>query len=305
MQPEAAALSHPATRFHSDPRRARELVWDRLPPFYWYFPVTKAKPGATVLARHDDPRQVVEPYGRRPVLAVQRFGGGRVMFLAADETHRWRGVAEVVFDRFWVQTVRYLIEGRHAGARRRFRVYLDRELVDLGDAVRVTAEVFDEQFEPFKQDSGVEVAVNGPGGFEETILLMPAENKDGHYAGSFAPPAEGEYELRAAAKEFRPKKTDGPDTPAATFRAELPHREMGDVRTDLGLLSDLARRTRGLSLGLHELDRLKDPKVIPPATERVVTQGKPIALWDTWTTIIVILGLLCAEWVLRKMYRMV
>ena len=36
-----------------------------------------------------------------------------------------------------------------------------------------------------------------------------------------------------------------------------------------------------------------------------MTQGKPIPLWDTWTTIIVILGLLCAEWVLRKMYRMV
>jgi hypothetical protein len=305
MQPEAAALTHPTTRFHSDPRRARELVWERLPPFYWCFPVQKAKPGATVLARHDDPRQTVEPYGRRPVLAVQRFGGGRVMFLAADETHRWRSVAENVFDRFWVQTVRYLVEGRHAGARRRFRIFLDRELVDLGDAVRVNAEVFDEKFEPLQTDEGVEVLVNGPAGLEETVRLLPSDNREGHYSGSFAPPAEGDYELRAAAKEYRPAPAEGPDMPAATFRAELPHREMGDVRTDFGLLGDLARRTRGRALGLHEIERLAERDLIPPRTEKVVTQGKPIPLWDTWTTIIVILGLLCAEWVLRKMYRMV
>jgi hypothetical protein len=93
--------------------------------------------------------------------------------------------------------------------------------------------------------------------------------------------------------------------PAATFRAELPHREMGDVRTDFGLLGDLARRTRGRALGLHEIERLAERDLIPPRTEKVVTQGQPIPLWDTWTTIIVILGLLCAEWVLRKMYRMV
>ena len=49
MAPEPAALSHPATRFHSDPRQAREYVWDRLPPFFWCFPVLKAKPGAVVV----------------------------------------------------------------------------------------------------------------------------------------------------------------------------------------------------------------------------------------------------------------
>jgi len=305
MTPEPAAFSHPATKFHSDPRRARDLVWERLPPFYWWFPVLKAKPGATVLARHDDPRERVEPYGRRPVLAVQRFGGGRVMFLAADETHRWRGNAEEIFDRFWVQSVRYLLEGRPAGAKRRFRIFLDRELVDLGEAVRVTAEVFDKSFEPLT-DASVGVGVRGPGGLEETLRLLPVRGKKGHYAGSFAPPAEGEYELRAAAERFRPKREEGePDTPAAEFRAELPHREMGDVRADKALLRNLAARTRAISPGLHELERLADPELVPTRTEKVVTQGRPIALWDTWTTVIVLLGLVCAEWILRKANRMV
>ncbi|HEX5137339.1 MAG TPA: vWA domain-containing protein [Planctomycetota bacterium] len=300
MAPDPAGLSHPATRFHSDPKQAKELVWDRLPPFYWCFPVLKAKPGATVLARHDDPRETVEPYGRRPVLAVHRYGAGRVLFLAADETHRWRATAENIFDRFWVQTTRFLLEGRLGGARKRFRVYLDRELVDLGDAVRISAEAFDASFEPLQAPS-VSVTLNGPS-LEQELKLEPVEGKPGHFAGSFAPPAVGDYELRATAAEF---KGEGPDTPAASFRAEEPHREMGDVRTDRPLLRDLAARTRGIATEVYELGKLGDPHVIPPASERVVTQGRPVPLWDTWTTVIVVLLLVCAEWILRKRYRMV
>jgi hypothetical protein len=275
-------------------------VWDRLPPFYWCFPVLTATRGAIVLARHDDPRETVEPYGRRPVLAVHRYGAGRVLFLAADETHRWRGTAEPIFDRFWVQTTRFLLEGRLSGARRRFRVYLDRELVDLGDAVRVSAEAFDPSFEPLQAPS-VSVTVNGPE-LQQELKLAPVEGKPGHFAGSFAPPAVGDYELRATAQEFR---GDGPDAPAATFRAEEPHREMGDVRADRPLLRDLAARTRGAFAEVHEMAKLGDPQVIPPASERVVTQGRPVPLWDTWTTVIIVLLLLCAEWILRKRYRMV
>jgi hypothetical protein len=300
MSPEPLGLAHPATRFHSDPKHARELVWDRLPPFYWCFPVLKAKPGAQVLARHDDPRETVEPYGRRPVLAVHRYGAGRVLFLAADETYRWRGAAENVFDRFWVQTTRFLLEGRLGGARRRFRVYLDRELVDLGDAVRISAEAFDPSFEPLQAPS-VSVTVNGPQ-LEQELALLPVEGKPGQFAGSFAPPAVGDYELRATAQEFR---GEGPDAPAAAFRAEEPQREMGDVRADRPLLRDLAGRTRGILAEVYELAKLGDPQVIPPASERVVTQGRPVPLWDTWTTVVTFLVLLCAEWILRKRNRMV
>ncbi|MFI5401635.1 MAG: hypothetical protein ACHQ1G_01780 [Planctomycetota bacterium] len=300
MTPDPLGLTHPATRFHSDPKHARDLVWDRLAPFYCCYPVLKATPGAQVLDRHDDPRETVEPYGRRPVLAVHRYGAGRVLFLAADETHRWRGTAENIFDRFWVQTTRFLLEGRLGGARRRFRVYLDRELVDLGDSVRISAEVFDPSFEPLDAPS-VGITVHGPQ-LEQEMPLVPVEGKPGHFAGSFAPPAVGDYELRATAAEFR---GEGPDAPAASFRAEEPQREMGDVRADRPLLKDLAARTRGAFAEIFEIARLGDPQVIPPASERVVTQGRPVPLWDTWTTVIVVLVLLCAEWILRKRYRMV
>ena len=297
-----AAFTHPMTRFHSDPRRAKDLVWDRLPSLYWFFPVLKAKPGAVVLARHEDPRETVEPYGVRPILAVHRFGRGNVMFLAADETHRWRQTAEPIFDRFWVQTTRFLVEGRHSGAKRRFRIYVDREVVDMGDAVQVTAEVFDEDYDPLEKDA-IRVLVINPKGEEEELVLLPLEGKKGHYSGSFAPDETGDYGLKAGEPGFKPKQ--GPDTPVATFMAIQPDREMGDVRANAALLKDIAARTRGRSFQLHDLKKVGDPKLIPPASENVVTSGRPVPLWDTWTTIILILLLLCAEWILRKRYRMV
>jgi len=302
MEPEPEAFTHPVTRFHADARAAKDLIWDRLPPFYWFFPVLRAKPGATVLARHDDPRETVAGYGRRPTLAVHRYGAGNVLFLAADETHRWRSVAEPIFDRFWVQTVRFLLEGRHAGAKRRFRIFTDRELLDLGDAVQLSAEVFDENYSPLAAER-VTVRLSGPNGLAEEVTLLAVEGKQGHFSGTYAPPEVGDYELRAADEAFRPK--EGADTPAATFRVTLPDREMGDTRADRTLLKDLADRTGGLAVPLEDIQRVGDPKLIPPLSEKVVTQGRPVPLWDTWTTIVVMLSLLCAEWILRKVFRMV
>jgi hypothetical protein len=305
LAPDPAAFTHPCTRFGTDPQRAREMVWDRLPPFFWFFPVLKAKAGATVLAVHADPREVVEPYGPRPIVAVHRYGGGNVFFAAADETHRWRDVAEPIFDRFWVQTVRFLLEGRHAGKRRRFRIFLDREVAGLGDAVQISAQVFTESYQPLETGT-VEVDIRHPASStQETLELTAVPGKDGHFTGSFAPPALGDYELRPEGAQYKSEDPAAQDTPAASFMVILPDREMGNVKTDRTLLRNLAARTRGMAVELDDLEKLGDPKLIPPASERIVTQGRPVPLWDTWTTVLIILSLLCAEWILRKRYRMV
>ena len=282
----------------------------KLPPFYWFFPVLKAKPGATVLAVHEDPGEVVEPYGPRPMIAVQRYGGGNVLFAAADESHRWRDVAEPIFDRFWVQTVRFLLEGRHSGKRRRFRIFLDREIAGLGDAVQITAQVYTESFAPFEAGS-VEVKVrhvsaDTEGEAEDEIVQLAAiPGKEGHFSGSFAPPALGDYELRPVGDQYKSDDPKAVDAPSASFNVVLPDREMGNVKADRTLMRNLASRTRGMSVELPSVAKIGDPQLIPPASERIVTQGRPVPLWDTWTTIVVILSLLCAEWILRKKYRMV
>ena len=59
---------------------------------YWHFPVTRAKPGATVLARHGDPRMRNE-HGQHVLLATQLVGPGRTFFVAFDSAPTAGGIS--------------------------------------------------------------------------------------------------------------------------------------------------------------------------------------------------------------------
>ena len=50
----------------------------------------------------------------RPLLVSGQYGGGRTIFFGFDGTWRWRpaGRNAEYFNRFWLQTVRFLVEGR-------------------------------------------------------------------------------------------------------------------------------------------------------------------------------------------------
>ncbi len=67
-------ISESVFQFDPDPSRNREILTS-LPGMYWHFPVTRAKPGATVLARHGDPR-MRNAFGRHVLLAMHRYGPG-------------------------------------------------------------------------------------------------------------------------------------------------------------------------------------------------------------------------------------
>jgi uncharacterized membrane protein len=66
---------HLLTMLESDPP-ANEALWKRLPGFYWYAPVTKAKPDSDVLAVHSVARRDEE---RVPLLVTRNAGSGKVL----------------------------------------------------------------------------------------------------------------------------------------------------------------------------------------------------------------------------------
>ena len=90
---------------------------------YWSFPVTRARPGATVLARHGDPR-MQNQYGRHVLLASQLYGPGRTVFIGFDSTYRWRYLAEDYFDGFWARLVDRVGRNKALGGRFPFQVHL-------------------------------------------------------------------------------------------------------------------------------------------------------------------------------------
>jgi hypothetical protein len=286
LVPTPLASSHSSTRLSSRPERNRER-WEELPGIYWSFPVRKAKAGANVLLVHSDPsRRSAE--GDEPVLAWQFYAGGRAFFLASDETWRWRATTEEIYDQFWMQTVRYLTEGRLQGGKRRL-LQLDRDAYELGDAVRVSALLQDEDFRPVVADFQIAI-VSGPDGEDTELRLEKDENAPGWFRGVFVPRALGGYRLRLA---------DGTE---AALRVEPPEVEFQEPQLDEAALKELAQRTGGSFARLWEAAAVPDR--IPDARQTVVTTDDPIPLWDNWIALTVLSSLLTIEWVLRKLVRL-
>ena len=103
---------------------------------YWSFPVTRARPGATVLARHGDPR-MSNQHGRRVLLSSQLYGPGRTVFIAFDSTYRWRYLSEDYFDGFWARLVDRVGRNKALGGRFPFQVHLGKGVYRVGDRLSV------------------------------------------------------------------------------------------------------------------------------------------------------------------------
>ena len=109
-----ANADNPVMRFY--PEREETLRrWETLPGIFWSFPSKDAKPTAQVLVEHSDPTlRSVE--GSRPLMVAGRYGSGHTLYLGFNGTWRWRkaGRQAEFFDKFWIQAIRYLVEGRLA-----------------------------------------------------------------------------------------------------------------------------------------------------------------------------------------------
>ncbi len=125
----------PVFEFNADPIRNRAILTS-LPGMYWSFPVTRARPGATVLATHGDPR-MQNQYGRQVLLASQLYGPGRTVFIGFDSTYRWRYLSEDYFDGFWARLVDRVGRNKALGGRFPFQVHLGKSVYRVGDQVSV------------------------------------------------------------------------------------------------------------------------------------------------------------------------
>ena len=76
--------------------------------------------------------------GSRPLMVAGRYGSGHTLYLGFNGTWRWRkaGRQAEFFDKFWIQAIRYLVEGRSLEGRRRGYVQTDRDRYEIGDQDR-------------------------------------------------------------------------------------------------------------------------------------------------------------------------
>jgi hypothetical protein len=297
-QLEEPANPHEILRLHGDVEINRAL-WedpeDGLRGFYWYAPVKKAKPGALTLLRHpwDRSPQTGESY---PLLVLGYYPAGRTMFLGVDSTWMWRfHYGDRYHEAFWRNSIRWLALGRLKSGDRRYRLETSRTSYDLEDRVFLEARVLDEDFRP-SQRGTQQVYWSGPDGQTQELELALTPDRPGVYRGGLQVDRPGLYRLWI--------ETDGQRVTATEFEVVLPSRENADPSPDPEDMRLLASKTGGRAIALANTAALADE--FPGGEER----REPISsrledAWDTWTTLLLALGLLSAEWILRKRVELV
>lgn len=274
-----------------DGKDEKRLLWSRLPGFHFWFPVLRLKPIAVCAVEHTDPE--LRRDGRAmPLLALQNVGAGRVMFSGTDETYRWRSIHEEAYNKFWINGIRYLFEGRLHAGNSRLRLYASEEKVELGGAIDLVAEAKDELLQPLAAES-YEVVIEREGQAAETLALTPVEGAPGRYQAHHRPTQLGSYRVRPVAKIGKPVEIAFQVVPAQVERqGPMDRAELAAIAAATG--GELFDTPRQL---LAALDRI-------PSRTAIDTFRTPHPVWDGWATVAFVLLVLAVEWLLRKRFNL-
>ena len=287
----------PILEFHPDPIRNRSILAS-LPGMYWSFPVTRARPGATVLARHGDPR-MQNQYGRHVLLASQLFGPGRTVFIGFDSTYRWRYLSEDYFDGFWARLIDRVGRNKALGGRFPFQVSLGKTNYRVGESISIGVRFTEAA--AVAEASTIAAEIEAAGQPPEPLIFERAAADPALLTAAM--PAD-----RAGSHTLRITPSTGADAGASTrvstttFRVEPPRREVDEPALNRALLSDIARMTGGRVLDLPQLSKL-DEAISMREVNRTVEQRDE--LWDAPILYATIVLGLTAEWIARKIFRLV
>ncbi len=165
----------------------------------------------------------------------------------------------------------------------------DSEVYDLGDIVRVSALLLDENYKPIEIESQP-VTIEHKDGTTFEPELKPDATAAGWYRSVFVPHALGEFHLRL------------PDGTETTIRVQQPDLEFEEPRLDEVSLRKLAEDTGGTYSKIWEAAPI--PERIPDRQQTVVAIDEPIPLWDNALVMALLVGILTLEWILRKLNRL-
>ncbi|MFT6239432.1 MAG: putative membrane protein [Akkermansiaceae bacterium] len=275
-------------------RDENDLVWSRVAPLDRIPPLLAPRPGATVLAELSDTQSRTDRY---PLVAWQRYGTGKCMMMATDRLWLLRfKTGDKYHWRVWSQCVQFLTLSRLMGEHERIRLETDRATYPVDGRVMLYANLLDDDYEPLIQPGfEIEVSaldVDGAAGDPQRVTLRPDKSNPGLYEGYFSPPREGGYRVEANAAD-RPL-SNSTEFQVADLRPELANTDM-----QIDHLLRIAELSGGEVLSALEFQKLSDLLNNEPHTTTVRTD-RP--LWDNSLAILLLVGLLGFEWILRRRY---
>ncbi|MFG0306966.1 MAG: hypothetical protein ACF8Q5_12220 [Phycisphaerales bacterium JB040] len=237
-----------------------------------------------------------------PALLLMRYGAGRSLYSATEETWRWRyGRGEDLQERFWLPLVRQLARARVERVGQPAVLRATPADATVGSTVRLDLELIDQALIDTAPPA-IELVVGQPddtGALARTtkITLAPESQDRRRYGAVWSPPESGPWSVRSSDAFLV-----GTDLEAGV-RAHWSGDEQREPAADHDSLQRLADETGGELLDASEIATLAQR--FP--NRRLVLDAAPdlATLWDKPVWLALLLVLLSGEWIGRKLLRLV
>jgi uncharacterized membrane protein len=277
-------LTHPATRLAPAVEDSRKR-WAELPPLASVSEIGGPRPGAQVLAVAGG--AAGSPL---PLIATQRYGQGRSVVFAGEASWRWRMLrpaTDTTFETIWRQLVRWATAGSPGQV----------SIVPMtpnapGVTERIVILVRDEEFRPMG-DADVSVRVTAPDGDARDLRPALSSPGEGRYAVAVRFDSAGVYRLDASA-------TRGRTVIGTTSRQILVggvDMEMSQPRLNDAVLRRLALASGGRYVPADQAAVL--PSLVTSA-QLAPAAPQQRDLWHNGWSLAFVIGLLSAEWIVRR-----
>jgi uncharacterized membrane protein len=288
----AQGQTHPITRLNED-RALSQKTWNELPPISVSEVLTGVKPGATVLV---EARRVSDGATSSaqtvPLLVQQRYGRGQALALTASDTWRWRMRMDSktnAHETFWRQILRYLV----SSAPWQTEVRAEQDVYAMDDTVRIVADIRDKRFNAVSDARASARVIKPSGAAVDVPLHFTTLNDANTYTGEFKADELGQSRIELTAVS----NSTGPVSANSSILVSELNREFYGAAQNSDLLKRIAVETGGKYYTPGDVQSLLDDLTYrrTPYSERVTKQ-----LWDMPINFILIIGLLSAEWFMRK-----
>ena len=278
-------------------KETNDRIWRMVSPMGYVNGLTP-KPGATVLLSRSGNDPTAQPY---PLVAWQRYGKGKSMYVGTDDLWRLRReVGDQFHSRFWGQAIQFLALSRKLGQNKQVTLETSRKQYSTGERIELFANVLTENFDPVDSDSyAVLLDKNGSGDYPVEVILDPVPGTPGLYGKSILATEAGSYVLKAE---------DGDALKANVVEFEVDRLSLEQRETSMrdDLADQLASLTGGNRLGDFSGEDSGGPSVsdlaglLPGKLPKALPVEREKPLWDLPVIFLILVFLTGLEWYLRR-----
>jgi len=285
--PTRAGQAHAVTQIAGS-EAASAARWPDLPQVTTINAPLDIKPAATVLLNGTDER-----LRAMPTLVWQPYGRGKGIAFLPQDSWEWQMHASITLEdqtheNFWRQMLRWLVTDVPGS----IEASTTTDRVEPGEAVTIEASVVDPTWVELN-DAHVVARVTRPGGTTLDVPLQWTGERDGQYRGTFVSTVPGAYEIAVDGdREGKPIGTN-----VAYVRAGAGDAEFFDPTMHEAPLRRIADETGGRFYTTATVAGL--PEDVSYAG-RGVTSVEERELWNMPIILIMLVGLVCAEWGYRR-----